>query len=255
MDEKTKPPSRGAATREALIDAATLAFAREGFGPANLREIAQAAKVNPALIGYHFGSKEGLYAAVFERLTAQIRVALEPALVSMEEALAATDPAAGKDRYLQPLLALVEGMLTHMVHEHPAWGELIVQELQAPTAAFDLLFRGMMQRAHGLLARVLVRLRPNGEQQAPGPAYDLLYEGVIQRNLRNMTGLLQKLRPKDDPDWIRLLAVAITSQVLSIRHYRATFLRTLQWECVGERELEALKTMIRRNTTLLILGE
>ena len=220
MDEKTKPPSRGAATREALIDAATLAFAREGFGPANLREIAQAAKVNPALIGYHFGSKEGLYAAVFERLTAQIRVALEPALVSMEEALAATDPAAGKDRYLQPLLALVEGMLTHMVHEHPAWGELILRE-----------------------------------QQAPGPGYDMLYEGVIQRNLRNMTGLLQKLRPKDDPDWIRLLAVAITSQVLSIRHYRATFLRTLQWECVGERELEALKTMIRRNTTLLILGE
>ena len=220
MDEKTKPPSRGAATREALIDAATLAFAREGFGPANLREIAQAAKVNPALIGYHFGSKEGLYAAVFERLTAQIRVALEPALVSMEEALAATDPAAGKDRYLQPLLALVEGMLTHMVHEHPAWGELILRE-----------------------------------QQAPGPGYDMLYEGVIQRNLRNMTGLLQKLRPDEDSDWIRLLAVAITSQVLSIRHYRATFLRTLQWECVGERELEALKTMIRRNTTLLILGE
>ena len=224
MDANEKPPTRGATTRDALIEAATLVFAREGFGPANLREIAQAAKANPALIGYHFGGKEGLYLAVFERLTAQIQVALEPAMASMEQALApdtlpATAPAR-VDRYLQPLLALVDAMLTHMVHEHPAWGELILRE-----------------------------------QQAPGPAYDLLYEGVIRRNLRAMAGLLQQLRPGDAPEGIRLLAVAITSQVLSIRHYRATFLRTLQWPAVGERELGLLSAMIRRNTTLLVLGD
>ena len=224
MDANEKPPTRGATTRDALIEAATLVFAREGFGPANLREIAQAAKANPALIGYHFGGKEGLYLAVFERLTAQIQVALEPAMASMEQALApdtlpATAPAR-VDRYLQPLLALVDAMLTHMVHEHPAWGELIVRE-----------------------------------QQAPGPAYDILYEGVIRRNLKAMAALLQQLRPGDDPEWLRLLAGAIASQVLSFRHYKTTFLRSLQWQAVGERELQLLKAMIRRNTALLILGD
>jgi len=224
MDEKSRTPTRGETTREALIAAATLVFAREGFGPANLREIARAAEVNPALIGYHFGGKEGLYVAVFQHMTGQIRQALDPAMAAIDRVLAEPEhpgPAGARtERYLQPLLAMVEGMLSHMVHEHPAWGELILRE-----------------------------------QQAPGPAYDVLFAGVIQRNLQAMAGLLKKLRPGDDPEWLRLLAGTIASQVLSIRHYRATFLRTLQWQAVGQRELALLSAMIRRNTTLLVLGD
>jgi AcrR family transcriptional regulator len=223
MKEKPKTPTRGEATRDALLDAATLVFAREGFGPANLREIARAAEVNPALIGYHFGGKEGLYVAVFERMTGQIRLALNPAMATIDRALTEEIPGpAGlrTERYLQPLLALVEGMLTHMVHEHPAWGELILRE-----------------------------------QQAPGPAYDVLFNGVIQRNLGAMHGLLKKLRPGDDSEWLRLLTGSIVIQVLSIRHYRASFPRTLQWDAIGERELGLLKAMIRRNTTLIVLGD
>jgi AcrR family transcriptional regulator len=226
MEEKTKASThtRGDATRDALLDAATLVFAREGFGPANLREIAQAAGSNAALIGYHFGSKEGLYVAVFERMTGEIRQSLGPAIASIDQVLAEPDdlgpPEARRDRYLQPLLTLVEGMLTHMVREHPASGELILRE-----------------------------------QQAPGPAYEVLYKNVIQRHVRAMTGLLQKLRPGDDPEWIRLLVGSIASQVLSIRHYRASLMRSQQWDAFGDRELGLLKAMIRRNTTLLALGD
>jgi AcrR family transcriptional regulator len=222
--EKSKSPTRGETTRDALLDAATLVFAREGFGPANLRAIAHAAEVNPALIGYHFGGKDGLYLAVFERMTGQIRLALEPALAAIDQVLAEPEipgPAgAPAERYLRPLLALVDGMLTHMVHAHPAWGELILRE-----------------------------------QQSPGPAYDVLFDGVIRRNLRAMVGLLQKLRPGDDAEGVRLLAGTLASQVLSIRHYRTPFMRILQWDTIGERELGLLKAMIRRNTTLIVLGD
>jgi AcrR family transcriptional regulator len=52
--------------REALLDAAKLAFARHGFAGASLRQIAAEAAVTPALAGYHFGDKAGLLTAVIE---------------------------------------------------------------------------------------------------------------------------------------------------------------------------------------------
>lgn len=50
--------------RLCLIAAATPLFAAKGLSGVNVREIARAAGANPSLISYHFGGKEGLYAAV-----------------------------------------------------------------------------------------------------------------------------------------------------------------------------------------------
>lgn len=50
--------------RSQLIAAATPLFAVKGLAGVNVREIARAAGVNASLISYHFGGKEGLYAAV-----------------------------------------------------------------------------------------------------------------------------------------------------------------------------------------------
>lgn len=50
-------------TRQRLMETALLAFAEKGFDGVGVREIAQKAKANPAMIAYHFGSKEGLYEA------------------------------------------------------------------------------------------------------------------------------------------------------------------------------------------------
>jgi AcrR family transcriptional regulator len=50
-------------TRQRLMEAALLVFAEKGFDGASVREIAKGAKVNQAMIAYHFGSKEGLYEA------------------------------------------------------------------------------------------------------------------------------------------------------------------------------------------------
>jgi AcrR family transcriptional regulator len=58
-------PRDSAATRLAILAAATGAFARLGYDGAGLREIAGEAGVDPRLIGRYFGSKEKLFAAVF----------------------------------------------------------------------------------------------------------------------------------------------------------------------------------------------
>lgn len=56
--------------RDAILQVATRVFAEPGFAGAPIREITQRAGVNPPAIYYHFGSKEGLYAAVKRRLLA-----------------------------------------------------------------------------------------------------------------------------------------------------------------------------------------
>ncbi len=57
---------RGDQTASALLKAATHAFAEHGYAGASVRDIAQAADANSALVAYHFGSKEGLYLAVLD---------------------------------------------------------------------------------------------------------------------------------------------------------------------------------------------
>jgi len=59
-----RPGESGA--REAILDAATQAFAAAGYDRATLRGIAAEAGVDPALVLHYFGSKEGLFEAALE---------------------------------------------------------------------------------------------------------------------------------------------------------------------------------------------
>jgi AcrR family transcriptional regulator len=55
------------ATREALLAAATELFADRGFAAATVDAIAARARVNKAMINYHFEGKQGLYTAILRR--------------------------------------------------------------------------------------------------------------------------------------------------------------------------------------------
>lgn len=53
--------------RAKILDVAEEVFAEHGYAPTSLRNIANQASVNPALIAYYFGSKEHLFEEVFKR--------------------------------------------------------------------------------------------------------------------------------------------------------------------------------------------
>lgn len=53
---------------ERLLSAASELFAREGFEAVSVRQITSKAKANLGAVTYHFGSKEALFHAVFERV-------------------------------------------------------------------------------------------------------------------------------------------------------------------------------------------
>jgi AcrR family transcriptional regulator len=57
-------------TRDKILDAAERLFARRGFYGVSIRDITAAAGVDVALVNYHFGRKQELFAAVLERRAA-----------------------------------------------------------------------------------------------------------------------------------------------------------------------------------------
>lgn len=80
MTEARRTPDgreeRGDRTAQALLVAAQTAFSRGGYAAASVRDIARAAGVNPALVRYHFGSKEGLYRKVIDEAMSGLRTRL-----------------------------------------------------------------------------------------------------------------------------------------------------------------------------------
>ncbi len=67
MTRKTAKSKETATSREKLIRAAEGLFAERGFDGVSVRDITNAAGVNSALVGYYFGSKEGLLSEVYTR--------------------------------------------------------------------------------------------------------------------------------------------------------------------------------------------
>ena len=77
-----KQPS---ATRSRILDVAEELFGERGLDRVSIRDITRKAKVNLAAINYHFGSKEDLIAAVFERRVVPVNEARLAALDMVEK--------------------------------------------------------------------------------------------------------------------------------------------------------------------------
>jgi AcrR family transcriptional regulator len=103
-------------TREALLAAAAAEFARHGPKGTRIREIVARSGVNERMIYHHFGSKEGLYRAVFEREGTGVRETWAAALAEA----AALEPYAG--------VQLVYRTFFDMMHSRPLFLSLVTQE-------------------------------------------------------------------------------------------------------------------------------
>jgi len=92
--------------RERILDAAEQLFAQRGFYGVPLRDITQAAGVDVALVGYHFGGKRELFTAVFERRAEVLNRERLELLESVRRAALPGTPAleAVIGAFIQPLL-------------------------------------------------------------------------------------------------------------------------------------------------------
>jgi len=95
-------------TRDRILRTAERLFAERGFNGVSVRELAAAAQVNIASIGYHFKSKEGLLSEVYRRHC-------EPMIEERLRGLKASSRLRGKakvaaiiEAFIRPALAQVE---------------------------------------------------------------------------------------------------------------------------------------------------
>jgi AcrR family transcriptional regulator len=102
-------------TRSSILDAAEELFSRQGFSGTTTKEIGHASGTNPALLYYHFGSKEQLYRAVIERLA--------DALVARGR-----ESLSGARTPDQGIRGLVEAQAAFL-REHPRAPALLIREM------------------------------------------------------------------------------------------------------------------------------
>src|SRR6188472_1686822 len=105
------PKSQRRDSRADVLAAARAEFAARGFSGAGVDRIALQARVNKAMIYYHFTSKIGLYREVlrdgFRRLTDDARAAIAEApsaIAKFDAYIASLLRSAGADPHIVPIL-------------------------------------------------------------------------------------------------------------------------------------------------------
>ncbi|MDE3083784.1 MAG: TetR/AcrR family transcriptional regulator [Verrucomicrobiota bacterium] len=121
---------RSSGTHDQILRAAEHIFADHGFDRTSLREITQTAQVNLAAVNYHFGNKEGLYRAIFQKHLSAINEWRMREL-ELAEQLAGEHPVPVRhllEIFLRPLLAPSGGpsrffsrlLARHLGSPHPS---------------------------------------------------------------------------------------------------------------------------------------
>jgi len=162
--------------RDALLERAIGHFAAHGIGDTSLRALAEAIGTSHRMLIYHFGSREGLLAAVVDTVEEGARQTLAR---MVEEARADPDPLDAGLRYWRLVTddALVYGPLFFELSSHAMLGLPHAVELRGRLVTTWLDALTSMWRARGVPAR---RARSQARLDlavARGLLHDLLLTG------------------------------------------------------------------------------
>jgi len=138
-EQDTQPNSRAR-----LIEAAIHCFSEKGFDATGIREIAQRAQANSALVQYHFGGKEGLYTAALTFLFERKPLALAPP--------PGTDTPGAREVAVQSL----RDLLLHLLQELLQCNDSSALE----RAALLLITREMQNARSQALPLLMAHIRP-----------------------------------------------------------------------------------------------
>lgn len=138
-------------TRDRLVRAGLTLFSRQGLDGVRTRQLVDEAGVNQSAIPYHFGGKEGVYAAVLEHVAAGIVDRLDlgqPTVACADEARAA-------------LKSLMQDFVRALLDSETsiAGSLLLAREQLRPTEKFDALYTRLFVPLHTNVADLVADIR------------------------------------------------------------------------------------------------
>ena len=190
-------------TRSRILDVAEELFGEQGLDRVSIRDITRTARVNLASINYHFGSKEELIAAVFERRVVPVNEARLAALDTVEKS-------AGKR--VPKLEAILEAFIGPAVQSSlkaskggTAFSKLFGRCLSEPSPEVEELlkkqFEPLAQRMHAALKGALPHLSRSEIFWRMKFTYGALHHWLLTKD-------------KFRPDWVEDVDVETQTQKL-----------------------------------------
>lgn len=200
---------------ERLLDVAIDHFGRLGFDGASTRAIAKDSGTAMSSITYHFGGKEQLYLAAAQHIGRCIGAAQDEALTAARSALEGS-----REQAIAAVLALIDSLAAMMLRpQSESWARFIMREQQAPTAAFDAI-----------------------------------YEGVMKGMSETLIALVSRVRQDLPPQEVRATTVLMVGQAMILRAGRASVCRVLGIPSIDGAAGDLLRARLRANL-LCILSE
>lgn len=162
MTPPSAPARDPASTRERLLDTAERLFAEQGFDGTSLRQITREAGVNLAAIHYHFGSKDALIDAVFDRLIRPINEARLERLDGVEREAGEGAPELERviEAFVRPPLEASIGSGELGARRMRLVGRVHAEREHISRQLFVRQFEDVFRRFHAALGRCLPELDP-----------------------------------------------------------------------------------------------
>lgn len=149
--------SQNAAVRAGLLESARTLFAQHGYSAVSTRAVAEAAGVNPAMIHYYFGSKQGLYEAMLSETFTPLFANLSAALNAGPDLQ--TDQQSPVRRFFHAYM--------HTLGANPWLPPLILREVVAETGQLRQWFiQQFAAPGGGMLTRLIQAEQAAGRIQA-----------------------------------------------------------------------------------------
>jgi AcrR family transcriptional regulator len=146
---------RGARSQAAIFRAAAHEFAQRGYDAAGVDRIAARARVNKAMLYYHFGSKQGLYVEVLRDMFRA---------VGTRTRAIADGPGVGEDKLDAWILTMVEEAAGR-----PWFPPIMLRELASGAAHIDRETFGMMNAVYAAVRDVIVQGQDEGAFREADP--------------------------------------------------------------------------------------
>lgn len=194
-------------------------FGRYGYDAATTRMIVTLAGTNIAAIPYYFNGKEGLYRAVIRHVVDLVASQLEETWREISDR-PFNGPQA-KEEAIELLEQFVARFIRFMVGSPEALriSRIILREQMYPTAAYDLIFTGFMEKALDAFARLIMVITKNRSER------------------------IAKLR-----------SMAIVGQVMAFRVARETIVRSLDLAGYSDSETAEIDRIILEHTRFIVAG-